>query len=72
MSRVLRQENDSQSGRRPKSGGSNRVNGKRIEHERPLQAMSSAELVEQYSIDASVLIKSVARLDQVSPLRSTA
>lgn len=66
VSRVLRQENDSQSSKRPKSGSSVRVNGRRSEPERPLQAMSSAELVEQYSIDASVLIKSVARLDQVS------
>lgn len=66
VSRVLRQETDSQSSKRPKSGSSVRVNGRRSDTERPLQAMSSAELVEQYSIDASVLIKSVARLDQVS------
>ena len=66
VSRVLRQENDGQSGIRPKSGSTTRLNGRSVDPQRPLQAMSSAELVEQYSIDASVLIKSVARLDQVS------
>lgn len=65
VSRVLRQETDTHGSKRPKSGSSPRLNGRRTEPERPLQAMSSAELVEQYSIDASVLIKSVARIDQV-------
>ena len=69
VSRVLRQETDGQSSKRPKSGSTNALNGKRVQAERPLQAMSSAELVEQYSIDASVLIKSVARLDQVTEQR---
>ena len=39
-----------------------KLNGK---VERPLQAMSSAELVEQYSIDASILMSSVERIDKV-------
>lgn len=52
-----------------------KANSRLADTESSLKAMSSAELVEQYSLDASVLMNSVTRLEQVlvkeSPVQQT-
>lgn len=62
--KVLKRDSDKASAKLMR-GSSSRQNGRVSNSDMRLQGMSSAELVEQYSLDASQLMDSVARLERV-------
>lgn len=65
VGKVFGHDSDSKPSKGGKGGSRARLSKDAVVTDRPLQAMSSAELVEQYSIDASILVSSAERIDKV-------